>query len=126
MSERDLWAAVLRQAISDASRGDKVLGEAALNRDRARNFLARPSEDLALVCDLADVSMEVLLASVQKLGWYGWHRPARHRVDTRLPDDPTRSHKRRLAPEELAARPRQPSMPKIPAHLEGRLTISLG
>ena len=74
--ERELWVAVIFQAIRDASKLEELEYKASVEGDeldptlktellasrRAMNWLSKPSRDLEMVCHLAGISMHSLLA----------------------------------------------------------------
>lgn len=63
--ERDLWQSVLLLAVEDALTGPKGPKGSAeyrtLQWQRARDYVTRPSKDLAEVCGLAGVDMEAMI-----------------------------------------------------------------
>ena len=74
--EKELWIAVIFQAIRDASKLQELEYKAEVEGDlldptikteliasrKAMRWLSKPSKDLEMVCDLAGISMHGLLA----------------------------------------------------------------
>src|SRR5690606_5713679 len=69
VSERELWQAVLLRAVEDALDAPS-LGAKESRRQRAmqeaRDYLTRPSRDLAMVCSLAGMDMQAVIEGMQK------------------------------------------------------------
>lgn len=59
--ERALWQMVLFQAVHDALHGPKGVPrmQFARMRQEARDYITTPSKDLAMVCAMAGVEMDV-------------------------------------------------------------------
>ncbi|MBL4917455.1 hypothetical protein [Szabonella alba] len=65
--ERALWQEVLYRVISDArldSDGGKIPRRRQEEYTEARAYLTEPSEDLALVCEMAGVDMGALVERI--------------------------------------------------------------
>ena len=70
MSERDLWCAVLENAINEA-RGARIPGDtegtSALHRRQAHDWITKPNRDFTLVCHLAGFDPEAVRERAVKL-----------------------------------------------------------
>ena len=74
--ERDLWRAVVSQAVMDASWKQtgkhENVGDSRINRDRARAWLLGNSADFREVCSLADFDPDAVRESAQRKDEAGW------------------------------------------------------
>ena len=82
-AESALWAAVLTQALYDATA--PVVSEyghgaapATAEREQARHWLTRRSRDLEMVCDMAGVDLD---------GFLGWSRSLRDWRSWKMPEE---------------------------------------
>lgn len=71
MPDQDLWCAVLHQAIDDALKGvpsvmAKNHASRVLMTMQAREYLTKPSKDLATVCAFAGVDMDAVIDRMLK------------------------------------------------------------
>ena len=78
LEHRKLWRAVIIQAIKDAC-GVSDGGMAPSNSVRvvAKKWLTNRSKDLFLVCELAQISPDVVMAAGHALEKRGWSLPKR-------------------------------------------------
>lgn len=66
MSERDLWASVIEQAILDATSNPKIASD-KVEHDRARTWLTSNSRNFRLVCFLAGIDADALRERIGKI-----------------------------------------------------------
>ena len=67
--ERNLWLEVLYRTVEDATKGPRHVpkpADKALIMREARDYLTRPSRDLAMVCALAGVDMWAVIEMMRK------------------------------------------------------------
>ncbi|KQB12761.1 hypothetical protein H9N28_09465 [Rhodobacter capsulatus] len=67
--ERNLWLEVLYRTVEDATKGPRHVpkpADKALIMREARDYLTRPSRDLAMVCALAGVDMGAVIARMRE------------------------------------------------------------
>lgn len=67
--ERNLWLEVLYRTVEDATKGPRHVpqpADKALIMREARDYLTRPSRDLAMVCALAGVDMGAVIDRMQR------------------------------------------------------------
>lgn len=67
--ERNLWLEVLYRTVEDATKGPRHVpkpADKALIMREARDYLTRPSRDLAMICALAGVDMGAVVEAMRE------------------------------------------------------------
>ncbi|SIS57093.1 hypothetical protein [Phaeovulum vinaykumarii] len=66
--ERNLWLEVLYRTVEDATKGPRhtpTAHDKVRIKESARDYLTRPSRDLAMVCALAGVDMGAVIEAMR-------------------------------------------------------------